>query len=106
MSSKIDAVFQSARLYVDSLRPEERATAQRELSGLVKTVEALGDMPIDQEIWSLVRSDPVAPSVIRVWALRAERMYVSGEKVSRAMQTADWWEEWQADNLIKTKVPD
>ncbi len=59
----------------------------------------------DQEpVFALRAQDQLAPVVIRIWALLAESLGTSQEKVNKARLVAEDMEVWQLKNT--RKIPD
>ena len=115
MKTKDDTVYYAAKSLVEAMTPEEReglamttcsgtaSVFQLSLRNLVRAVEATRP---DEEVFTVIRRDRAAPSTLRFWANKAERLGASGAKCDGARMIADGWEEWQLNNTVATKVPD
>jgi hypothetical protein len=61
-------------------------------------------MAEQEPVFVLRAQDQLAPVVIKIWALLAEGLGVSQEKVSEARFVAEDMEIWQLNNV--RKIPD
>ena len=61
-------------------------------------------MPEQEPVFVLRAQDQLAPVVIKIWALLAESLGSSQEKVSEARLVAEDMEVWQLNN--HWKIPD
>ena len=61
-------------------------------------------MPEQEPVFALRAQDQLAPGIIKIWALLAEGLGASQEKVSEARLVAEDMEIWQLNNV--RKIPD
>ncbi len=61
-------------------------------------------MAEQEPVFALRAQDQLAPVVIRIWALLAESLGTSQEKVNKARLVAEDMEVWQLKNT--RKIPD